>query len=163
MGAAAATWIGTTLSYFPGPLLTILVIASGYLAGMIWGGIAGVLKAKYYLNEVIVTVMMNYIAIYFQVYLVRGPMIDKAMPFWPASEFLPRAPGFPRSWLEAGCIQDCGWQLFLLSWYGCSSIACLWVSGYRLPGTARKLPNTAASMSVLLWCWPFQFPEVLQA
>ena len=37
---------------------------------MTWGGIAGVLKAEYYLNEGIVTVMMNYIAIDFEVYLV---------------------------------------------------------------------------------------------
>ena len=125
MGAAAATWIGTTLSYFPGPLLTILVIASGYLAGMIWGGIAGVLKAKYYLNEVIVTVMMNYIAIYFQVYLVRGPMIDKAMPFWPASEFLPESAWF--SQILAGSRMHSGlWLAIIL-------VVVVWLLIYRTP------------------------------
>lgn len=96
MGAIAAAWIGTSLTFLPGPLLMLATLIGGFLFGMVWGGIAGILKAKFNLNEVIVTVMMNYIATFLQIYLVRGPLLDKTKPSWPASEFLPEAAWFPR-------------------------------------------------------------------
>jgi len=46
------------------------------LAGGIWGGIAGFLKAHLNVNEILSTIMLNYIAVFGMNYLLRGPMMD---------------------------------------------------------------------------------------
>lgn len=56
------------------PLSFICAIA----AGALWAGIAGWLKNKFNANEVITTLMLTYIADYFLVYLLNGPMQDPA-------------------------------------------------------------------------------------
>lgn len=57
-----------------GPLLLPLAILSGALCGALWGAIPAVLKIWRGIDEIIVTLMMNFIAIYFLKYLVQGPM-----------------------------------------------------------------------------------------
>jgi len=53
------------LFFPPVPVLHWLVAVLGaILAGALWGGIAGFLKAKYKVSEVVSTIMMNYIALY---------------------------------------------------------------------------------------------------
>lgn len=75
-GAIAATYIGLV---FPeeSPLFIVpLAMVVGFLAGAIWGGIPGFLKAYYGVNEILSTIMMNAIAVNLMNYLLRGPMID---------------------------------------------------------------------------------------
>ena len=64
------------------PLPTVLLLPATFLAafagGAVLGGIVGFLRAKFNANEVITTLMMNYIAIYMLSYLVKGPMMDPA-------------------------------------------------------------------------------------
>ncbi|MCA1899569.1 MAG: ABC transporter permease, partial [Chloroflexi bacterium] len=48
------------------------------LGGAVWGGIPGVLKAYFSVNEILSTVMMNAIAVQLMNFLLRGPMIDPA-------------------------------------------------------------------------------------
>lgn len=57
-----------------GPLLLPLAILSGALCGALWGLIPAVLKLWRGADEVIVTLLMNFIAIYFVKYLVQGPV-----------------------------------------------------------------------------------------
>ena len=57
-------------------LMIPLSLLTAMLAGAIWGGIPGILKAKLGVNEILTTVMMNSIAIYLSNFLLRGPMID---------------------------------------------------------------------------------------
>lgn len=57
-----------------GPALLPLAIFSGALCGAVWGIIPAVLKVWRGIDEIIVTLMMNFIAIYFLKYLVQGPM-----------------------------------------------------------------------------------------
>ncbi|MCA0379132.1 MAG: ABC transporter permease [Actinobacteria bacterium] len=63
MAAAAAGWVGTTMS-MPWPLHMIVGIIAGMAAAAIWAGIAGFLKARTGAHEVIVTIMLNHIAVY---------------------------------------------------------------------------------------------------
>jgi simple sugar transport system permease protein len=49
---------------------------AGFVGGAIWGGIPGVLKAYFNVNEILSTVMMNGIAVQCMSYLLSGPMID---------------------------------------------------------------------------------------
>ncbi len=48
-----------------------LAITAGAVAGAVWGFIPGFLKARFYVHEVIVTIMMNYIALYSANYIIR--------------------------------------------------------------------------------------------
>lgn len=59
------------LQGLPSFILVPLLLALGILAGGVWGGIAGFLKANMGINEVISTIMLNWIALYLSNYLVR--------------------------------------------------------------------------------------------
>ena len=67
--AIVAGYIGFTFS-MPFPLHLLVAMIGGLLAGAMWGGIAGVLKARTGAHEVIVTIMLNWIAIYLLQYLL---------------------------------------------------------------------------------------------
>ena len=76
IGALAATALGLTLPGAPGWLIITLALLVGFFAGGIWGGIAGYLKARFNVNEILTTIMMNAIAVQLMNLLLRGPMID---------------------------------------------------------------------------------------
>lgn len=71
MGAIWAAFIGFTIKGLPIFIHLPLVIIVGTLAGMIWGGIVGFLKAKTGSHEVIVTIMMNYLAMFMLQWLLH--------------------------------------------------------------------------------------------
>jgi general nucleoside transport system permease protein len=76
VGAILATWVGLTFTSLPGWLVIILAMLAGFLGGAIWGGIPGVLKAYFRVNEILSTVMMNAIAVQLMNFLLGGAMID---------------------------------------------------------------------------------------
>ena len=65
VGALAAAWVGTFsgLAGLPGILVVPLLLIAGSIAGLLWGAIPGVLKARTGAHEVIVTIMLNAVAI----------------------------------------------------------------------------------------------------
>lgn len=63
MAAAAAGYVATSWD-LPFPLHMIVAILAGLVAGALWAGIAGLLKARTGAHEVIVTIMLNHIAVY---------------------------------------------------------------------------------------------------
>jgi len=76
IGAILATWVGLNFTGLPGWLVITLSMIAGFIGGGIWGGIPGVLKAYFSVNEILSTVMMNAIAVQLMNFLLRGPMID---------------------------------------------------------------------------------------
>jgi general nucleoside transport system permease protein len=72
IGLIAANVIGVRLGGLPGIVLVPLVLLGGMLGGAIWGGIVGVLKALTGAHEVVTTIMLNYIALFFLQYLIVG-------------------------------------------------------------------------------------------
>ncbi len=78
MGAILATWVGLTFTGLPGWLVVTIALVAGFLGGAVWGGIPGLLKAYFRVNEILSTVMMNAIAVQLMNFLLRGPMIDPA-------------------------------------------------------------------------------------
>lgn len=76
MGAVAASAVALYFSHWPAALLFPVVFLIGCVAGGIWGGIAGWLKARLAVNEILSTVMLNSIALQLYTYLIRGPLID---------------------------------------------------------------------------------------
>lgn len=59
-----------------GVLAIPLGMLAGALFGAIWGGFAGFMKAYYGSNELIVTIMLNYISLQLIAYLVHGPIME---------------------------------------------------------------------------------------
>ena len=76
VGALLSTWVGLTLTDLPGWLVIILAMLAGTFAGGIWGGIPGILKAYFNVNEILSTVMMNAIAVQLMNFFLTGPMMD---------------------------------------------------------------------------------------
>jgi simple sugar transport system permease protein len=74
MGAAAGTAVGLTAGALSPWISVPLALVAGMVAGGLWAAIAGWLKVRLQLNEVVTTIMLNYIAIGLISWLVTGPM-----------------------------------------------------------------------------------------
>ncbi|WP_136518834.1 ABC transporter permease [Cellulomonas telluris] len=77
VSAAAAGWVGFAFD-LPVGLHLVVAVVVGILAGALWAGIAGLLKAATGAHEVIVTIMLNYIAFYLLSYLLATPGLLQA-------------------------------------------------------------------------------------
>jgi simple sugar transport system permease protein len=92
-------------------LLPICLIV-GFVGGAIWGGIAGLLKAYFNVNEILSTIMLNQIAVYAMNYLLHNDLMDPVQRQMrsniPQTARLPHAADLPRLWkptmLHAGII-----------------------------------------------------------
>jgi simple sugar transport system permease protein len=71
-GATIATWIGLNVR-LPGVLLIPLMFATGFVAGAAWGVLLALLKGRFGVNEVISSLMLNYIAYELITLLITGP------------------------------------------------------------------------------------------
>jgi len=76
VGALLATWVGLTFTSLPGWFVIMIALLAGFIGGAIWGGIPGLLKAYFRVNEILSTVMMNAIAVQLMNFLLRDAMID---------------------------------------------------------------------------------------
>jgi simple sugar transport system permease protein len=77
-GAIFATWTALTFARLPGVILTVLCFVAGFAGGAIWCLIAALLKVRFKVNEVISTLMLNYVASFSLMFLIRGPMKDQS-------------------------------------------------------------------------------------
>lgn len=94
LGAIISGWVAINAG-LPAVLTIPLVVLGGIVGGAIWGGIIGVLKAKTGAHEVILSIMMNYIAANLLVYLLKSPVLQRAGSSNPISEQLPETAVFP--------------------------------------------------------------------
>ncbi len=86
IACAAAGYVGFAFD-LPFPLHMILAVLAGLLGGALWGGIAGFLKARTGAHEVIVTIMLNYVAFYLISWMLRTPVCCR-----PRGRTTPRLP-----------------------------------------------------------------------
>lgn len=84
IGAFLATWVGFTFTNFPAFILIPLCILAAAAGGALWAAVPGILKAKTGVHEVIITIMMNWIAASLSFYFV---LVYKA----PATEVMKAA------------------------------------------------------------------------
>jgi general nucleoside transport system permease protein len=97
IASLATAFVGYAVTGLPFPLHLILAVLAGFLAGAAWGAIPGFLKAFTGAHEVIVTIMLNYVAINIANFLLSGPMKDKN----PAIAIAQTAPVLPSARLPA--------------------------------------------------------------
>ncbi len=76
MGAIVAGYVGFTW-HLPPVLHLVVALVGGILGGAVWGGIAGVLKARTGAHEVITTIMMNYLAVSVLLYALSKDAFQK--------------------------------------------------------------------------------------
>jgi simple sugar transport system permease protein len=76
LGAVGATWMALSAPHWPWYILLPGMLVAASAAGGIWGLIPALLKVRLRANEIIITLMLNYIAILILDYLVYGPWKD---------------------------------------------------------------------------------------
>jgi ABC-type uncharacterized transport system permease subunit len=72
--AGTAGWVGFAFT-LPAGIHMIIAVIAGLFAGAVWGFIVGFLKARTGAHEVIVTIMLNYVALYLLDYLLNSPVL----------------------------------------------------------------------------------------
>ncbi|MDU2504208.1 MAG: ABC transporter permease [Peptoniphilus harei] len=74
VGSIGALVVGLLLD-LPPIIHGLVALLVGALCGYLWGAIVGILKAKFQVNEVISSIMMNWIAFYLSNYLLSFPIL----------------------------------------------------------------------------------------
>ena len=97
LGAIGATGVALfVLPDAPGPVIIPAMILGGLLGGAAWGAIPGALRAFLGVNEIITSLMLNYVAIALADYLVHGPWRNPVGFGFPGTESFPDAAWLPR-------------------------------------------------------------------
>jgi simple sugar transport system permease protein len=106
-GALAGTVVGLLgQASLPGWLLIPLMLLAGIAGGAAWAALAAWLKLAFGVNEIIATIMLNFVALYTVSYLARGPLRDP-MSYLPQSarlEDVARLPTLPGSRIHLGVL-----------------------------------------------------------
>jgi simple sugar transport system permease protein len=76
VGALAAGAIGPHLDRCPKPVAISIALIAGAVGGAVWGGICGWLRARRDTNEVISTIMLNFVAAQLLSWSVHGPLME---------------------------------------------------------------------------------------
>ena len=85
MGGLSASAMALFLLDVDSGWALVLVLLTGMLGGALWGGLAAWLRNRFNANEILTTIMFNYIALYLLLYFVHGSLKD------------PEGYGFPES------------------------------------------------------------------
>ncbi len=107
VGGLAAAYVGFTYIGLPSVFLISLAVLASVIAGALWMLVPGVLKARLNVDEVVTTLMLNFVAISLTAYLVNGPLLapgsaNSATPMVAETARLPRL--LPPSTLNLGFI-----------------------------------------------------------
>ncbi len=103
VGWIIGVWVGSSFAGMPAVIHVVFAIVAAAAAGAAWAGIAGVLKATTGANEVISTIMLNWIAIWLGVYCFQlgGPLHNPHMPSTPVSNNVVPGAKLPVFWGSA--------------------------------------------------------------
>jgi simple sugar transport system permease protein len=97
VGSIAAVWVGSSFAGMPSFLHILLAIVAACAAGAFWAGIAGFLKATTGAHEVISTIMLNWIAVWVDLFRTTPSSRSRC----PTRS--PRARGCPSSGATPSC------------------------------------------------------------
>lgn len=86
--AGAALYLFPTM---PQTLLLPLLVVASIMGGMFWAALAGILKARFKVNEILTTLLLNYVAIIYMEHLYYGPWRDPEGFGFPGTAKLPEA------------------------------------------------------------------------
>jgi len=107
MGAFCSSYVALNYSSIPQPLLLLIMFIAGFIGGAVWGFIPAFFKAKWGTNETIITLMLNYVALKWIIYLQYGPWKDPnalgfpKIPNFAENALLPKVLGVNIGWIIA--------------------------------------------------------------
>ena len=93
-GALTATALGVSLGGIPPPLVLPIVIIAGFLAGGLWASIPALLKTKLKVDDVVSSLLLNYVMIHIMGALLFGPLQQPGSS-WPRSSAIIEAANYP--------------------------------------------------------------------
>src|SRR3546814_10113723 len=152
-GALAATWIGTGMVTLPPLLMVPLLFLAGALAGGLLLLVPAILKLKLRVDEVVTTLLLNFIVILFANYLVFGPWKDPLSLGWPqAAPIIEEgmlSPLVPRMRLHAGLRWALAFAVFTWAFIRFSR----W--GFQIPARSeeRRVGHECVGTGSIRW-WP---------
>ncbi|MDD2924868.1 ABC transporter permease [Rhodoferax sp.] len=123
VGAILAAGVALTADATTGGWMVVPVLLAGVLGGMLWAGITAVLRDRFHANEILVSLMLVYVAVQLLSYLVGGPWKDPMGFNFPQSKTFEAAARIPR--LFSGSRVNIGVLFALLG------VAALWVFLFR--------------------------------
>jgi general nucleoside transport system permease protein len=97
LGAIGATAVALHAPGLPAAAVLPVMLLAAALAGALLAAIPAILKAVWGVNEILVALMLNYVALYAVEYLVHGPWRDPSAMGWPYSAPFP-APAILPTW-----------------------------------------------------------------
>jgi simple sugar transport system permease protein len=126
VGWLASVWVGLAF-HLPKFIHLPLAILASIVAGALWAFIPGLLKARFRVHEVIVTIMMNYVALYVTNYIIQSVITKNGdrTPNIPASASL------ASPWLQSIT------QYSRLHWGIVIAVACCFIMWFLLEKTTR--------------------------
>ncbi len=100
VGLYVGNWIGVSLPHLATLPHVLLGIGGAIVAGAVWAGIAGMLKAYVGAHEVITTIMLNWIAVWIGTYFFGdgGPLQNSANATVPISNDVAQSAKLPVFW-----------------------------------------------------------------
>jgi simple sugar transport system permease protein len=141
-GAAAATAAIGAIGPAPAPALLAVGLAAGVLGGAAWALPAAVMRAYFRVNEVLSTLLLNYIAGYGLLLLLKTGLAAHAMVAVPRSDALPAAALLPKlvegTRLHAGVVAA-PIAALLLAWWLRSPRGLVYDAFASRPGLAARL------------------------
>ena len=136
IGAIFASGVALTADQSTGSGFVVLVLLAGVLGGMLWGGITALLRDRFNANEILVSLMLVYVAIQVLNYLVYGPWKDPQGFNFPQTKTFEAAAQVPR--LMQGSRVNIGLLLALLG------VGLVWVFLFRTySGFAQQVGGLA--------------------
>ncbi|MBX9610765.1 MAG: ABC transporter permease [Burkholderiales bacterium] len=136
IGAVAASGVALLADTTTGGWIVVPILMAGVLGGMAWAGLTALLRDRFNANEILVSLMLVYVATMVLSYLVYGPWKDPAGYNFPQTKTFEAATKIPR--LFAGSRVSIGLILALLS------VAALWVFLFRTrAGFAQQVGGLA--------------------
>ena len=126
IGAVAAGGVALLAGPGTGRWVVAAILLAGVLGGMLWAGVTALLRDRFNAGEILVSLMLVYVAVQVLGYLVYGPWKDPAGYNFPQTRTFDAATQVPR--LMAGSRVNLGALLAL------AGAALLWVYLFRTRG-----------------------------
>ena len=136
LGAIAASGVALLADKGSSSWIVLPVILAGILGGMFWAGITAWLRDRFNANEILVSLMLVYVAVMLLSFIVSGPWKDPQGYNFPQSRTFDAATRIPR--LFAGSRINIGIFIAL------AGVACVWVFLFRTrAGFAQQVGGLA--------------------
>ena len=136
LGAIAASGVALLADKGSSSWIVLPVVLAGVLGGMFWAGITAWLRDRFNANEILVSLMLVYVAVMLLSFVVSGPWKDPQGYNFPQSRTFDAATRIPR--LFAGSRVSIGIFIAL------AGVACVWVFLFRTrAGFAQQVGGLA--------------------